>query len=127
VVSKHNERRIKILIADDHPIFRDGLRRLLESEAGFEEVARSGGAQMRHQSARQNGARGARLLVGAPVDDENDFIEVPTGFDELHQAIRHLPDEIVRRPFVVLRDDREITRVRGIHPARPARAELDDD
>ncbi len=26
---------IRILIADDHPIFRDGLRRLLEAEAGF--------------------------------------------------------------------------------------------
>jgi two-component system nitrate/nitrite response regulator NarL len=38
VVSKHIERRISILIADDHPIFRDGLRRLLESEPGFEVV-----------------------------------------------------------------------------------------
>jgi two-component system nitrate/nitrite response regulator NarL len=29
---------ITILIADDHPIFRDGLRRLLESERGFKVV-----------------------------------------------------------------------------------------
>jgi two-component system, NarL family, nitrate/nitrite response regulator NarL len=29
---------VKILIADDHPIFRDGLRRLLESEDGFKVV-----------------------------------------------------------------------------------------
>src|SRR5258708_14096 len=29
---------IRIVIADDHPIFRDGLRRLLESEAGFKVV-----------------------------------------------------------------------------------------
>jgi two-component system nitrate/nitrite response regulator NarL len=29
---------VKILIADDHPIFRDGLRRLLESEDGFNVV-----------------------------------------------------------------------------------------
>jgi DNA-binding NarL/FixJ family response regulator len=28
----------RIVIADDHPIFRDGLRRLLESEQGFEMV-----------------------------------------------------------------------------------------
>ncbi len=27
---------IRILIADDHPLFRDGLRRLLQSEPGFE-------------------------------------------------------------------------------------------
>jgi DNA-binding NarL/FixJ family response regulator len=31
--------RIRIAIADDHQIFRDGLRRLLESERGFEVVA----------------------------------------------------------------------------------------
>ena len=31
--------RVRIVIADDHPIFRDGLRRLLESEPGFEVVA----------------------------------------------------------------------------------------
>jgi two-component system, NarL family, nitrate/nitrite response regulator NarL len=34
---------VRIVIADDHPMFRDGLRRLLESEPGFEvvgEVAR---------------------------------------------------------------------------------------
>ncbi len=30
--------RIRILIADDHPIFRDGLRKLLEAEPGFEVV-----------------------------------------------------------------------------------------
>lgn len=33
------EKNIRILIADDHPIFRDGLRRLLESEPDLEVVA----------------------------------------------------------------------------------------
>lgn len=32
-------RLVRIAIADDHQIFRDGLRRLLESEKGFEVVA----------------------------------------------------------------------------------------
>jgi DNA-binding NarL/FixJ family response regulator len=32
-------RRLRIAIADDHQIFRDGLRKLLESERGFEVVA----------------------------------------------------------------------------------------
>ena len=32
-------KRIRIAIADDHQIFRDGLRRLLESEPGFEVVS----------------------------------------------------------------------------------------
>ena len=31
-------RRVRVLITDDHPIFRDGLRRLLESEGGFDVV-----------------------------------------------------------------------------------------
>jgi DNA-binding NarL/FixJ family response regulator len=30
--------RVRIVIADDHPIFRDGLKRLLESEPGFSVV-----------------------------------------------------------------------------------------
>jgi len=35
----HDEPRpIRLVIADDHPIFRDGLRKLLESEPGFEIV-----------------------------------------------------------------------------------------
>ena len=34
-------RHVRIAIADDHQIFRDGLRRLLESEPGFEVVAES--------------------------------------------------------------------------------------
>src|SRR5438105_10585455 len=30
------DKTIRIIIADDHPIFRDGLRRLLEAEPGLE-------------------------------------------------------------------------------------------
>ena len=36
--NEHAQGRVRIVIADDHPIFRDGLRRLLESEPGFEVV-----------------------------------------------------------------------------------------
>jgi two-component system, NarL family, nitrate/nitrite response regulator NarL len=40
-------RAVRILIADDHPIFRDGLKRLLESEKGFEVVGEaSDGAEV---------------------------------------------------------------------------------
>lgn len=35
----NSTRRVRIAIADDHEIFRDGLRKLLESERGFEVVA----------------------------------------------------------------------------------------
>ncbi|HET7842104.1 MAG TPA: response regulator transcription factor [Terriglobia bacterium] len=34
----NNRPSIRILIADDHPIFRDGLRKLLEAEPGFQVV-----------------------------------------------------------------------------------------
>jgi two-component system nitrate/nitrite response regulator NarL len=37
-----NVKPIRILIADDHPIFRDGLRRLLESQQGFHVVGEAG-------------------------------------------------------------------------------------
>ena len=32
-------RQVRIAIANDHPIFREGLKRLLESEPGFKVVA----------------------------------------------------------------------------------------
>jgi DNA-binding NarL/FixJ family response regulator len=35
---------VRIVVADDHPIFRDGLRRLLEAEAGFLVVGETGSA-----------------------------------------------------------------------------------
>ena len=34
-MDNHTTPPVRIVIADDHPIFRDGLRRLLESEEGF--------------------------------------------------------------------------------------------
>jgi DNA-binding NarL/FixJ family response regulator len=34
----NNNGRIQVLIASDHPIFRDGLHKVLEAEAGFEPV-----------------------------------------------------------------------------------------
>jgi DNA-binding NarL/FixJ family response regulator len=46
---------VRIVIADDHPIFRDGLRRLLESEGGFEVVGEAeDGAQAVQLSQKLN-------------------------------------------------------------------------
>ncbi len=37
-----NQPRIRVLIVDDHPLFREGLRMLLEAEQGFEVVGEAG-------------------------------------------------------------------------------------
>jgi two-component system, NarL family, nitrate/nitrite response regulator NarL len=42
---------IRVVIADDHPIFRDGLRRLLTAEPGFEVVGEAGDGQEAVQKA----------------------------------------------------------------------------
>jgi len=43
----------RILIADDHPIFRDGLRTLLEAEPGFEVVGEASDGEEAVRLARQ--------------------------------------------------------------------------
>jgi len=37
--------KIRILVADDHPIFRDGLRKLLEAEADFRVIGEASDGQ----------------------------------------------------------------------------------
>jgi DNA-binding NarL/FixJ family response regulator len=42
IAGDHSTKPIRILIADDHPIFRDGLKQLLSREADFQVVAEVG-------------------------------------------------------------------------------------
>ncbi|MDQ3149640.1 MAG: response regulator transcription factor, partial [Chloroflexota bacterium] len=46
-------RQVRIAIADDHQIFRDGLKRLLESEPGFRVVAEAADGVEAVQVARE--------------------------------------------------------------------------
>jgi two-component system nitrate/nitrite response regulator NarL len=46
-------KRVRIVTADDHPIFRDGLRKLLEAEDGFELVGEAGDGQEAIELVRQ--------------------------------------------------------------------------
>ena len=45
---------IRIVIADDHPIFRQGLRRLLDSEPGMQVVAEASDAPQAVELSRQH-------------------------------------------------------------------------
>lgn len=47
-------RQVRIAIADDHQIFRDGLRRLLESEPGFTVVAEAADGEGAMRMARES-------------------------------------------------------------------------
>ncbi len=49
-----NPSPVRIVIADDHPVFRDGLRRLLEAEPGFRVVAEAGDGAQAVESVRQH-------------------------------------------------------------------------
>jgi two-component system, NarL family, nitrate/nitrite response regulator NarL len=45
---------VRVLIADDHSLFREGLRKLLESEAGFEVIGEASDGEMLLEMARQH-------------------------------------------------------------------------
>jgi len=98
-----NTRPIRILIADDHPIFRDGLRRLLESEAdmkvvgeacdGFEAVKlaseikpdillldlamphHTGLEALRDLNANSGGARAVRIILLTAAAEKKQVVE----------------------------------------------------
>jgi two-component system nitrate/nitrite response regulator NarL len=60
---------IRVLIADDHALFRDGLRRLLESEAGFEVVGEAADGEMLLSLARRMQADIILLDLAMPRQD----------------------------------------------------------
>ena len=76
--------RIRIVTADDHPIFRDGLRRLLESEPEFEVVGEAG-----------CGAEALRLVAQLKPDVLLVDLSMPdmTGLDVL-RAISEAPSPV---------------------------------
>ena len=51
--NKRSQQTIRIVIADDHPIFRDGLRRLLEAEPGLKVVGEASDGNDAVKLARQ--------------------------------------------------------------------------
>jgi len=62
-------RQVKVLIADDHPIFRAGLRQVIERDSGITVVAEADDGQMALDALAGCGADVAILDVDMPVMD----------------------------------------------------------
>ncbi|HTX42151.1 MAG TPA: response regulator transcription factor [Acidobacteriaceae bacterium] len=69
VKSSPTPRPIRILIADDHTLFRDGLRRLLEAEEGFEVAGEAADGEMLLNMARTTAADIILLDLAMPRRD----------------------------------------------------------
>lgn len=67
--SSPNLRPVRILIADDHTLFRDGLRRLLEAEEGFEVAGEAADGEMLLTMARKTTADIILLDLAMPRRD----------------------------------------------------------
>lgn len=70
-------RPVRIAIADDHQIFRDGLRRLLESEPGFEIVAEAADGQQAATAVRNVAPDVLLLDVAMPRMNGVDTLNAP--------------------------------------------------
>jgi len=65
---------IRILIADDHPLFRDGLRRLLQTEPGFEVVGEAADGEKLVALARKTKPDILLLDLSMPKQDGMDVL-----------------------------------------------------
>jgi two-component system, NarL family, nitrate/nitrite response regulator NarL len=68
-LAKSSPRPIRILIADDHTLFRDGLRRLLEAEQGFEVAGEAADGEILLEMARNTAADIILLDLAMPRRD----------------------------------------------------------
>ena len=115
-------RHVRIAIADDHQIFRDGLRRLLESEPGFEVVAEGVDGQEASRIARDVRPDVLLLDVAMPrmggVEALTTIQQPPTRVILLTAAIE--PSELLRAiqlgaRGVVLKESATRLLIDGIH------------
>src|SRR4030095_329026 len=94
---------IRIVIADDHPLFRDGLRNLLESNSQFEVIGEAGDALSAVNAVRNllpdillldlampraSGRETRRLLSSAQVPTKTIVLTAAIGRIETVQAVQ---------------------------------------
>jgi len=77
---------IKVLIVDDHPVFRDGLRRCLEARKDIRVVATAGGAEEMWKAFRAHG-RPHLVLMDVEMPGEGG-IELTQALREKHPEVR---------------------------------------
>lgn len=115
-------RRVRIVVADDHPIFRDGLRRLLESEPGFEVVGEAADGRDAVRVVRETRPDVVLLDVSMPVAGGLETLD-EGGFDEARVILLTAalaPGDLVRAVRrgargVVLKEAATQELIQGIH------------
>ena len=84
---------IRILLADDHPIVREGLRALLETQSDFEVIAECANGE---EALRLNAALHPDMLL---LDLEMPVLDGVETIRRLHQTTSHMPRIIVFTAF----------------------------
>lgn len=74
VLANGSSAPIRVLIADDHALFRNGLRKLLEAEEGFEVVGEASDGEMLVEMARQMQTDVVLLDLSMPRQDGMDAL-----------------------------------------------------
>jgi DNA-binding NarL/FixJ family response regulator len=78
--------KVKLVIVDDHPVFREGLRRCLEAQAQFQVLAAVGGGDEMWRALRAHGRPHVVLMdVEMPGDSG---IELAHALREKHPEVR---------------------------------------
>ena len=133
-------KRIRVMLADDHPIMRDGLRDALQDEGDFEVVGSAGDGVEAVTMAQSLEPEvivmellpDTRVLMLTASTTENAVVEAiaagATGYlqkdsgpEELAEAIRdvaqgrlRIPDKSIRRVFALIRGQRGLTASRAL-------------
>ena len=128
---------IKVMVEDDHPIMRDGLRDALEGEGEFEVVGLAVDGVEAVRMPNKDGVDACReimellpdtrvlMLTGSTTEDAvveaiaagaTGYLQKDSGPDELAEAIREvaqgrlrIPDKAIRRVFAMIWGQRGLT------------------